>query len=160
MYDGSGAMASPSCANIAAKLAQLAILRDMSAPLPTGGAPSESQTWQELEDVFAALGQLARSSVAPHEFYRTVLDQSVRALSALGGVVWLCARAERCSRSRKRAAPAWMRRTSEDARRAHEALLLEAVAEGRVVSVAPHTVSEEHPDAANPTDQLAACSGQ
>src|SRR5262245_29927016 len=61
----------------------------MPASLPTCGAPSELQTWQELEDVFARLGQLARTPVAPHEFYRTVLDQSVRALSADGGAAWL-----------------------------------------------------------------------
>src|SRR3954447_21336951 len=61
----------------------------MSAPLPTGGAPLEVQTWHELEDVFAQLSQLARSPVAPHDFYRTVLDQSVRALSAEGAAVWL-----------------------------------------------------------------------
>ncbi len=42
----------------------------------------------------------------------------------------------------------------DDARRAHEALLLEAVTEGRVFSIAPHTVDEEHPDAANLTDHL------
>ena len=43
---------------------------------------------------------------------------------------------------------------SEDVRRAHEALLLEAVTEGHVFSVAPHTVDEEHPAAANLTDHL------
>ena len=69
----------------------------MSAPLPTSGAPLELQTWQELEEVFARLGQLARSPVAPQEFYRTVLDQSVRALSAEGGAVWLARPAARCS---------------------------------------------------------------
>src|SRR5262245_28745194 len=74
---------------MAAKLANLDILRDMPAPLSTGGARPESHAWQELEDVFSALGQLARSPTAPLEFYRTVLDQSVRALSAAGGVVWL-----------------------------------------------------------------------
>src|SRR3954451_1873843 len=67
----------------------LAILKSMSAPLPTGGAPLEVQTWHELEDVFAELSQLARSPIAPHDFYRTVLDQSVRTLSAEGGAVWL-----------------------------------------------------------------------
>ena len=79
----------PALGHLQAKLERVDILRGMSAPLSTGGAPQESQTWQELEDVFAALGQLARSPVAPHEFYRSVLNHSVRALSAAGGVVWL-----------------------------------------------------------------------
>ena len=61
----------------------------MTAPLtttdqPSGGArrrgDAGSNTWQELEEVFAALGQLARSAVAPADFYRTLLDQSVGAL--------------------------------------------------------------------------------
>ena len=43
--------------------------------------------------------------VAPHEFYRTLLDQSVRALSAVGGAVWLRAPAARCSQSRRSSWP-------------------------------------------------------
>ena len=43
---------------------------------------------------------------------------------------------------------------NDEGRRTHEALLLEAMAEGRVTSVAPHTVSEEYPDAANATNHL------
>ena len=98
---------------------------------------SESHTWQELEEVFAALGQLARSSIAPPEFYRSVLDQSVRALSAVGGAVWLRGRRRAAARSRKRRGRAASLLRDEQARRAHEALLIDAAAEGRVVSVSP-----------------------
>src|SRR3990172_3199777 len=105
----------------------------MSAPLKTTGASSESHTWHELEDVFAALGQLARSAVSPPEFYRTVLDQSARALAAVGGTAWLRAGGAmqpiaRVGWSGDDAA------RDDDARQAHEALLLEAVTEGRVLS--------------------------
>jgi multidrug efflux pump subunit AcrA (membrane-fusion protein) len=124
----------------------------MSAPLSTGGAPQESETWQELEGVFAALGQLARSPVAPHEFYRSVLNHSVRALSAAGGVVWL--RTGRGAMQPVTQIGHAMEARSDDAQRAHEALLLEAIAEGRVFSVAPHTMDEEHPGAANLTEHL------
>jgi hypothetical protein len=126
----------------------------MSAPLSTGGARPESQTWQELEDVFSALGQLARSPIAPHEFYRTVLDQSVRALSTAGGVVWLRASGGAMQPSVQMGRASVDAARSEDARRAHEALLMEAVSGGQVFGVAPHTVDEEHPDAANLTDHL------
>jgi multidrug efflux pump subunit AcrA (membrane-fusion protein) len=136
---------------IAAKLANLAILSHMPPPLHTGGAPPESQTWQELEDVFSALGQLARSAVTPHEFYRQILDQSVRALSAAGGIVWLRAGAAMQPIVQMGRASADSAR-SEDSRRTHEELLLEVMQEGRVFSVAPHTVDEEHPKAANLTD--------
>ena len=53
------------------------------------GAASDSDAWQELEDTFARLGQLARSGIAPDQFYRALLEESIRALSAIGGVVWL-----------------------------------------------------------------------
>lgn len=137
-------------------MAKLAILSDMSAPLPTSGGPREAQTWQELEDVFAALGQLARSPAAPPEFYRAVLDQSVRALSAVGAAAWLRAGgAMQCVAQVGRAADrANDLHRNDDARRQHEASLLEAIAAGTVISLAPHTVSEDHPDAANISDHL------
>src|SRR5438552_19020291 len=111
----------------------------MSAPLPTSGAPLEVQTWQELEDVFAGFSQLARSPVAPHEFYRTVLDQSVRALSAEGGAVWLRAAngSWQLVAQTGRAAGANVR--SEASQRAHQALLVQVATEGQVVSVSPHS---------------------
>src|SRR3954454_12392235 len=107
----------------------------MSAPLPTGGAPLEVQTWHELEDVFAQLSQLARSPVAPQEFYRTVLDQSVRALSAEGGAVWLRTAngTPQLAAQAGRAAGAAMR--DEKAQRAHQSLLLHVATQGLVVSV-------------------------
>lgn len=61
----------------------------MAAQLTTTGASSEWNTWQELEDVFSSLGQLARAPLAPDEFYRSLLDECTRALSARAGVVWL-----------------------------------------------------------------------
>src|SRR5262245_8523959 len=105
----------------------------MPAPLSTTGASMESHAWQELEEVFATLGQLARSSVAPPDFYRCVLDQSVRALSAIGGAVWL----RNPNGSMQPIAQAnWPREKfsgDDQARRSHEALLSEVAADGRVV---------------------------
>src|ERR1700754_1460683 len=121
----------------------------MSAPLSTGGASPESQTWHELEDVFAALGQLARSSVAPQEFYRRALEQSVRALSASGGVVWLRASNGAMQPIAHTGSAASSGARSDEMKRAHETLLIEVIAEGHTISIAPHTVDEEHPDAAN-----------
>src|SRR5438105_3274106 len=109
----------------------------MSAPLSTGGAPSELQTWQELEDVFARLGHLARTPVAPHEFYRTVLDQSVRALSADGGAVWLRAANGSTQLAVQTGRAADGPAQSESARVAHQALLAQVAAGGIVVAVGP-----------------------
>jgi multidrug efflux pump subunit AcrA (membrane-fusion protein) len=117
------------------------------------GASVESQTWLELEEVFAALGQLARSPVSPQEFYRTVLEQSVRALSASGGAAWLrvgntIQQVAKISHVRDKDG------SNDSDRQAHEALLLEVVTAGRVSSIAPHSVSEELPRAANTTENL------
>ncbi|HEX3599522.1 MAG TPA: hypothetical protein VHU84_05230, partial [Lacipirellulaceae bacterium] len=126
----------------------------MSAPLPTSGARLESPAWQELEDVFATLGQLARSTVAPPEFYRSLLDHAVRALSAAGGVAWLRVGSGSMQPAAQIGRAATDIAQNDDARRAHEGLLLEAMSEVHVFSVAPHTVSEEHPEGANLTDHL------
>src|SRR5205807_2548709 len=114
----------------------------MSAPLSTSGAPSEVQAWQELEDVFARLGHLARTPVAPHEFYRTVLDQSVRALSADGGGVWLRAAngSMQLALQTGRASDGPAR--NEAAQLAHQALLAQVAAGGIVVAVGPQSASE------------------
>ena len=114
----------------------------MSAPLPTSGAPLELQTWQELEDVFARLGQLARSPVAPQEFYRTVLDQSVRALSAEGGAVWIRASSGALQLAVQTGRAAGLATRDEQSQRAHQSLLLHVATEGHVVSVSPQSASD------------------
>src|SRR5437660_8530493 len=113
----------------------------MSAPLPTSGASSEPQTWQELEDVFARLSHLARTPIAPHQFYRTVLDESVRALSAEGGVVWLRANGAwhlDAQTGIASAAPA----RNQAAQLAHQAVLGQIAAGGIVATVGTHLTSE------------------
>lgn len=113
----------------------------MSAPLSTSGAGPELQTWQELEDVFARLGHLARTPVAPHEFYRTVLEQSVRALSAEGGAVWLRAAdgSMQLALQTGRASDGAAR--SESNQVAHQALLMQVAAGGIVATVGPQSES-------------------
>src|SRR3954466_11972755 len=111
----------------------------MSAPLPTGGAPLEVQTWHELEDVFAQLSQLARSLVAPHEFYRTVLDQSVRALSAEGGAVWLRAGDLSFQVAAQAGQPLSANDRNEHAHRAHLQLLVEVADAANIVTISPQS---------------------
>jgi multidrug efflux pump subunit AcrA (membrane-fusion protein) len=109
----------------------------MAANLSTMGAPSELNAWHELEEVFARLGQLARSPAAPPEFYRTLLDECVRALAANGGVVWLRARDSFQPVVHSRWSGA---RAADDdvSRQAHEELLRNAAIHGEVTTVAPH----------------------
>lgn len=125
----------------------------MSAPLPTSGAPLELQTWQELEEVFARLGQLARSPVAPRDFYRTVLDQSVRALSAEGGAVWLRSANGTMQLVAQTGRAIATTTRDEKAQRAHQSLLLHVATQGHVVSVSPQSNSDNC-DALNLTDHV------
>jgi multidrug efflux pump subunit AcrA (membrane-fusion protein) len=115
----------------------------MSAPLPTSGAHPELQTWQELEDVFARLSHLARTSVAPPEFYRNVLDQSVLALSADGGAVWLRASNGAMQLVAQTGHAAAGRSRGEAEQLAHQALLAQVAAGRIVVTIAPQVTTEK-----------------
>ena len=124
----------------------------MPAHLSTTGASSEPHAWNELEEVFAGLGNLARSAVAPPEFYSTLLAECVRALSATGGVVWLRRGASFQPVAQMRwPAAEWSR--NDELRLAHEQLLADATSGGAVTTVAPQS-AERDELAANPTRHL------
>jgi multidrug efflux pump subunit AcrA (membrane-fusion protein) len=125
----------------------------MSTPLSAPGASPETHAWHELEETFARLGQRARSAIAPPEFYRSLIDDSIRALSALGGVVWLRSAGGALQPIVQLGWPSSDFARDEQARRAHEALLAEAAAEGRVLSVAPRS-PESADERGNPTEHV------
>jgi multidrug efflux pump subunit AcrA (membrane-fusion protein) len=125
----------------------------MATPLRTTGAPLDTGTWQELEDVFARLGDLARSPNTPAQFYRTLLEESIHALSANGGAVWLRTPGGAFQPVVQLNWPAAAFARSESTRRAHETLLIEAAAGSRVVEVAPHPCRDGG-DSGNPTEQM------
>jgi multidrug efflux pump subunit AcrA (membrane-fusion protein) len=124
----------------------------MPAHLSTTGVSSEPPAWNELEEVFAGLGTLARSAVAPPEFYRTVLAECLRALSAAGGVVWLRRGGSFQPATQVRwPAAEWSR--DDASRLAHDQLLSESANRGTVTFVAPQLAQGDEP-AANPTKYL------
>lgn len=125
----------------------------MSADLSTTGGASEAGAWQELEDSLAGLGQLARSRVPPERFYGMLLEECVRALSAVGGAVWLRSGDGVLRPVAQVDWPPAQLATDEEARRAHEALLTEAATVGRTTSIAPHA-GPTGTTAGNPTDHL------
>jgi multidrug efflux pump subunit AcrA (membrane-fusion protein) len=125
----------------------------MSTPLSATGASSELRVWQELEDVVARLGELARSVVAPQEFYRIVLDESIRTLSALGGAVWLRTPGGTMQPVVQVGWPSDDFVRDEAIRRAHESLLAESATGDRVVVVLPHSGNAEG-ETGNPTDHI------
>lgn len=122
----------------------------MSAPLSTTGAASDAGAWQELEDVFAGLGQLARTAATSEQFYRTLLEESVRALSASGGAVWLRAAGGPFELAVQVRWPAVEFARDAGDRRAHEQLLADAAAGGRIVTVPPQSALGDA--VANPTE--------
>jgi multidrug efflux pump subunit AcrA (membrane-fusion protein) len=52
--------------------------------------PDDTQTasWQQVEDFIASLHESARAPVEPSEFYRWLIEGSVRTLAANAGAVW------------------------------------------------------------------------
>jgi multidrug efflux pump subunit AcrA (membrane-fusion protein) len=138
----------------------------MSSPLfSTTGAASGAGTWQELEDVLAGLGQLARSRVPPERFYSTLLDECVRALSAVGGAVWLRAPGGALRPVAQIRWPGAEFAADDESRRAHEALLTAAATRGEAISIGPHSARSDaasddaaghdaDPAAGNPTDHV------
>jgi multidrug efflux pump subunit AcrA (membrane-fusion protein) len=126
----------------------------MSAHLSTTGGrrtDPESHAWQELEDVFAGLSRLARSPVASHEFYRALVESSVRALSAIGGVVWLRAESGALQPIVQIHWPHTELFSDESSRRAHEAVLADAASRAHVATIAPGSAGAEK-DGSNPTE--------
>jgi multidrug efflux pump subunit AcrA (membrane-fusion protein) len=112
----------------------------MSSPSSTTGgrrSDSESHAWQELEEVFAGLSRLARSSVDPPEFYRALVEDSVRALSAIGGVVWLRSASGALQPIVQISWPHAELFPDEASRRAHESLLYDVANRAHVATVAP-----------------------
>ncbi len=116
----------------------------MATPFPTTELPPNTAAWHELEDAFAALGRLVRSPATPAEFYRELLDQSVRALSAVGGAVWL--RGDRGG-FQLIAQNGWpLAAAAAHMRQAHEALLASVAEQAEMDSVAAHSIGHAGDD--------------
>ena len=114
---------------------------------------------QEIQSLVQEVVQLSKSEVEPAEFYAALMDKSVSALAAIGGVVW----------TQEEGAPLQLeyqvnlRETglaeSETAQRQHGRLLQQVMEKGEAVLVPPHSGAGGGDDgdegaAANPTDFL------
>jgi hypothetical protein len=54
-----------------------------------GGGDARAKYARQIEDAFASAGQLAGSALAPTEFYKQFLEQTLGAIDAPAGAVWL-----------------------------------------------------------------------
>ena len=115
---------------------------------------------QEIQSLVQEVVELSRSEVEPAEFYAAILDKSISALAAVGGVVW----------TQEEGAPLQLeyqvnlRQTglaeSEAAQLQHGRLLQQVIDKGEPALIQPHsgttdgTTDADQQTAANPTDYL------
>lgn len=113
---------------------------------------------QEIQSLVQEVVELSRSEIEPGEFYAALMDKSVTALAAIGGVVW----------TQEEGAPLKLeyqvnlRQTglaeSEEAQIQHGRLLQQVIAKGEPALVQPHSgagaAEDGQEQAANPTEFL------
>lgn len=109
----------------------MAILTVMASPQPFTGSVLDRAAWQELEDEFEQLGQLARTTDDPEAFYRRLLDACLRALGGDGGAVWLRS-ASSAMRPIVTINWAFCEFDASEARCQHEDLLAKVAADGTI----------------------------
>ena len=114
---------------------------------------------QEIQGLVQEVVELSKSEVDPAEFYEALLDRSVSALAAVGGVVWMLDENTGLQLEHQINLRQTGLAESEEAQRQHGRLLTRIIAKGEPMLVAPHSgsggeeVDGDEP-AANPTDYL------
>ncbi len=124
---------------------------------PSIGEEDVQRAKQEIQGLVQEVVELSRSEIEPSEFYAALMDKSVSALAALGGVVWTVEE----GLPLKLEYQVNLRQTglaeSEESQIQHGRLLQQVVSKGEPALVQPHSgVGEEEGEqgAANPTDFL------
>ena len=116
---------------------------------------------QEIQSLVREVVELSRSEIEPNEFYAALMDKSVSALAAIGGVVWTMEEGAGV----KLEYQVNLRETgladSEEAQQQHGRLLQQVIDRGEPALIPPHSgaggdASGNSADAsaANPTDYL------
>jgi len=112
------------------------------------------QTWQEIEGVVEEIARLSSTDLSTREFFTELMGRTVRALTAIGGVVWLKAGADAPLQMEVHArsgADPWG--PAGPTATAHLRLLENVLLDGHSRAVPPGYVSQDG-QAANPTDSL------
>ena len=111
------------------------------------------QTKQQIRGLVREIAQLAKSDLAPLEFYDAMLNRIVAALAAVGGAVWTLVdgRLELQYQINLRAAKLG---ESEESQRQHGRLLRKALTCPDGMLVAPHSGGTDEESGGNPTDYL------
>ncbi len=111
------------------------------------------QTKQQIRSLVREIAQLAKSDLAPLEFYDALLNRIVAALAAVGGAVWTIVdgRLELQYQINLREARLG---ESEENQRQHGRLLRKALSTPEGMVVAPHSGAGDDESGGNPTDYL------
>lgn len=131
------------------------------AQQPTGSVDEDAvqRAKHEIQGLVQEVVELSRSEIEPAEFYAALMDKSISALAAIGGVVW----------TQEEGAPLKLeyqvnlRQTglaeSEEAQIQHGRLLQQVIEKGEPTLIQPHSgtgaaAEGDENAAANPTDYL------
>ncbi len=114
---------------------------------------------QEIQGLVQEIVELSRSEVEPSEFYAAIMDKSVSALAAVGGVVWMQEEGAGLNLEYQVNLRETGLAESETAQIQHGRLLQQAMTKGEPVLIPPHSGAAggeegDEQSAANPTDFL------
>jgi multidrug efflux pump subunit AcrA (membrane-fusion protein) len=108
----------------------------------------------EIQNLVQEVVELSRSEIEPGEFFAAMMDKSVSALAAIGGVVWM----QEENGQLKLEYQVNLRQTglaeSESAQMQHGRMLKQLIDKGEPTIVQPHSGGDTEDAAANPTPFL------
>ncbi len=128
-----------------------------AAAPPAGGALDEEsvrRAKQEIQSLVQEVVELARSEIEPTEFYAALMDKSVSALAAIGGIVWTMAEGAGAKLEYQVNLQQTGLAESQDAQLQHGRLLQQVMDRGEPALIPPHSGAGETEGAemvANPT---------
>ncbi|NIP84956.1 MAG: hemolysin D, partial [Planctomycetales bacterium] len=125
-----------------------------SEPSPSIESEYVQATRQQVRNMIAELAQLAKSDLAPAEFYEALLSRAVSALVAIGGVVWTVDDEGGWDVGYQINLQSSGLAGDAEAQARHSRLLRRAIHEPDGMLVAPHAGPEDDQEAGNPTEYL------
>ena len=112
------------------------------------------QTKQQIRNLVREIAQIAKSEVAPVEFYDAVLNRIVSALAAVGGAIWTVAESGQLVLEYHINLKETRLADSEEDQIRHGRLLRKVITSGEGMLAAPNSGSGSDEEGGNPTDYL------
>ncbi len=132
-----------------------------SSPQPGSAVDEEAvqRAKQEIQTLVQEVVELSKSDAEPSEFYGAMMDKSVTALAAVGGVVWIREEGAGLQLAYQVNLQQTGLAESETAQRQHGRLLQQVAEKGESALIAPHSgagggegIDSDATAAANPTE--------